>query len=72
MIINEFSGIEFECPSLPNVCAFPTGQTILEYYGMTSAMSSTWIDIGLLLAITLMCRLLAFICLVYMRKPGGA
>ena len=71
LILNEFNGANFICPTPPAVCANPTGQNVIEYLEMTSYMSTTWINIGLSCVLLVSYKILAFICLRFLVKPKG-
>jgi len=71
LILNEFKGVVFNCPDEPAACLRPTGDSVIESMSMTSVMSNIWINIGLLMALTLAYRILAFLLLRYFRKPKG-
>jgi len=70
-ILNEFAGEEFDCPPAPQTCMMRTGDELIDNLGMNNPLSNVWIDIAFLVTITLVCRLLAYFVLRFLRKPKG-
>jgi ABC-type multidrug transport system ATPase subunit len=69
LIINEFRGVIFQCPSPPQVCMFPTGESVIQNLSMTNPSSQPWIDIAIMIGILLIVRLLTYLILRF--KPGN-
>ncbi|EFC47894.1 abc transporter family protein [Naegleria gruberi] len=70
LVLNEFIGEKFVCPST-GVCAFPTGEAVIENLEMTSVMSNVWINVGLCFALALAYRIIGFLALRILVKPKG-
>ncbi|KAG2387158.1 hypothetical protein C9374_001490 [Naegleria lovaniensis] len=69
-VINEFKGLQLECGS-SSFCPFPNGDAVLENLEMDTAMSVTWINLGLGLALILVYHVFAYTCLRVVVKPKG-
>ncbi|KAG2383488.1 hypothetical protein C9374_004159 [Naegleria lovaniensis] len=69
LIINEFQGRTIDCPSNPNeICRFPNIDFILEYYGMNNDLLSMWINIAIVLGISVGMRIIAYLSLKFLVK----
>src|SRR3989338_10134450 len=67
LIHNEMIGTNFECTS--TFCAFPNGESVIEMLEMNGALSNIWINIGMMLAVSLVCQILSFLILAIFVKP---
>jgi len=72
IIINEFGGRELECPPAPEECAFPTGEFILDHYGMNTVLTSVWPNVAILFGISVVVRIISFLCMKYLLKSNTA
>ncbi|KAL9647271.1 hypothetical protein ABK040_012622 [Willaertia magna] len=70
-VLNEFEGVTFECPPIPQFCTFPTGSAVIENFAMTGRLSNVWINLGFLLALAFVYRVLSYFGLRYLVKPKG-
>jgi len=71
LILNEFQGATFECPAPPQPCYYATGDAVIQTLGMTKPYSNIWIDVGILLFITLVLKFLSYVALRFIQKPKG-
>jgi ABC-type multidrug transport system ATPase subunit/ABC-type multidrug transport system permease subunit len=71
LVLNEFAGQKFVCPAAPAPCAFDTGTTLIKSLGMQGKVNNKWIDVGFLLAYTIILRVIAYLVLRFLRKPRG-
>jgi len=71
LTLNEFRGAVFKCPDEPASCMRPTGESVIKSLSMTSVMSNIWINLALMMALNIAYRILAYLCLKYLRKPKG-
>jgi ABC-type multidrug transport system permease subunit len=71
LIINEFQGVTFECPSPPQPCFFPTGDSVIKNLSMTTPISNIWINVGILFALMIGLKILSYLCLRFIQKPKG-
>lgn len=67
----EFRGRVFDCPAPPAACAFPTGDAVLEAYGLPSSDSDYWLAILYLFLIFAAFRLVAFALLARLARAAG-
>ncbi|KAL9655360.1 hypothetical protein ABK040_011201 [Willaertia magna] len=72
LILNEFKGRVFECPPLPSKCFYPTGDFVIENLEMNNVFSNVWIDIAMMLAVSLGCRIISFAAFVLFVKQKQA
>jgi ABC-type multidrug transport system permease subunit len=69
LILNEFTGADFECPPLPQQCMFPNGKAVIENLSMTNPSSNPWIDVAIIVGIIIVLRVATYISLRF--KPGN-
>ncbi|CAM9650413.1 unnamed protein product [Scytosiphon promiscuus] len=60
-----------ECPPEPEQCAFPTGQSVLDYLEIEGGNEQLWMNFLYLLALMIGFRLLAYVALLYRSRPSG-
>lgn len=80
LVLNEFSGLQFQCkdseykpgPGGIKICPIENGDQVITNLNMTSVMSNIWINVGFLCALIVICRVLTFLALRFLRKPRAA
>ncbi|CAM9798121.1 unnamed protein product [Pylaiella littoralis] len=61
-----------DCPPAPALCAFPTGQSVLDYLQIEGGNRQLWLNFIYLMALMIGFRLLAYLALIYRSRPTGA
>jgi len=77
LVLNELSGVTFFCKDSElkgplRVCPIPDGQTMINNLSMTTSLSNIWINLGFMLLLQIIMRLVTFLALRFLKKPRAA
>jgi ABC-type multidrug transport system ATPase subunit/ABC-type multidrug transport system permease subunit len=77
LVLNEFRGLTFKCKpeelrGPQKICPIENGDQVIQNLNMTGTLSNIWINIGFMCAIIVICKVLTFFALRFLRKPKAA